>query len=79
MEFSQKPEFKALKMSKITDFDLLKLLNLIIRKIYVSKNEHLGILALSHVEFSQKFKLQGLLIDQNCSFKPSKFGNFDFT
>jgi len=67
-------------MIKIADFDRLKLPNLILRKIYICvKNEHLGILTMSKVEFSPKLRIQDLQNAQNCSFIPSKIANFDFT
>ena len=68
MEFSQKPEFKALKMIKIADFDLLKLPNLILRKICVSQNKYLGIFNTFRGGISSKIQNSGPENDQNYSF-----------
>ena len=43
MDYSQRLKFNASKMTKITDFDLLKLPNFILRKICVSQNDNWGI------------------------------------
>ena len=39
VEFCQKAKFKASEMTRVADFDFLKLPNLILRKIWVSQSE----------------------------------------
>ena len=79
MKFSQKSKFKASRMTKIADFDLLILPNLILCEICASESENLESVTLLKGEFSQNIKIKDIQNDQNCSFIPNFTWNLSVT